>query len=379
MTAKPKILIFIDWFLPGFKAGGPIKSVTNIVNSLYNDFDFYIITSDRDIDDDKPYENELMSQWVEKEHYKIAYLSEETRKEFIVIALQEIEFSKFYFNSLYSKTYTLQPFQVIKKLKLKTKVIIAPRGMMGKGARQIKSIKKNTFLVLTKATGFFNSITWHATDEEEKKDIKTIIGRQSNVVLVPNISILKINKKEIKKPTNELRLVFFSRIASKKNLFYALEIINKLKDKNITLDIFGSIEDVEYWKKCEDFISKNKLKVSYLGKLNPENVDGTLSKYHFLFLPTLHENYGHVIVEALTAGCGLILSTNTPWRNLKRINIGCDISLNKNEQFINEINRFYQMTQEEYDELRKCCYRFISDEIEKQNAIELTKNMFLLS
>ena len=52
-----KILIFIDWFTPGFKAGGPIKSVSNIVNSLFNEFDFYIITSDRDINETEPYQN----------------------------------------------------------------------------------------------------------------------------------------------------------------------------------------------------------------------------------------------------------------------------------------------------------------------------------
>ena len=70
MPNKPNILIFIDWFLPGFKAGGPIKSVSNIVNSLHQDFNFFIITSDRDIDDNKPYETEPLDKWIEKEYYQ---------------------------------------------------------------------------------------------------------------------------------------------------------------------------------------------------------------------------------------------------------------------------------------------------------------------
>ncbi len=37
---KPKVLIFIDWFTPGYKAGGPTTSNVNIVNHLSDDFDF---------------------------------------------------------------------------------------------------------------------------------------------------------------------------------------------------------------------------------------------------------------------------------------------------------------------------------------------------
>jgi len=27
---KKKILVFIDWYLPGYKAGGPVRSMANI-------------------------------------------------------------------------------------------------------------------------------------------------------------------------------------------------------------------------------------------------------------------------------------------------------------------------------------------------------------
>ena len=41
---KKKVLIFIDWFLPGIKAGGPINSVSAIVNQLSTEFNFYVLT-----------------------------------------------------------------------------------------------------------------------------------------------------------------------------------------------------------------------------------------------------------------------------------------------------------------------------------------------
>ena len=74
-TKKKNILIFIDWFLPGYKAGGPIKSVSNIVSSLHDSFNFHIITSDRDIGDSKPYPSEELNKWVKKDNYNIAFLT----------------------------------------------------------------------------------------------------------------------------------------------------------------------------------------------------------------------------------------------------------------------------------------------------------------
>lgn len=376
MPNKPNILIFIDWFLPGFKAGGPIKSVSNIVNSLHQDFNFFIITSDRDIDDDKPYETEPLDKWIEKEYYQIAYLSEENRINFITKTIQENSFDTFYFNSFFSKKYTLDPLSIVKKIKSNPKIIIAPRGMLGKGALKIKALKKGVFLFFAKLIGLYNNVIWHATDAGESNDIKLIFGNNSKVIVSPNISILNITESKIKKNKSELSLVFFSRITQKKNLFYCLEILNKLIDHNITLDIYGSIEDETYWKMCEDFIRKNNLKVNYISKLNPLDVQSTLSNYHFLFFPTLHENYGHVIVEALSAGCGLILSSNTPWKNLQKSKIGWDIDLENKNEFISVIEECFEMTQEEYNEYRKNCYNYIEMETNKHNAIELTRKMF---
>lgn len=377
MRNNPNILIFIDWFLPGFKAGGPIKSVNNIIKSLHNNFNFYIITSDRDIDEPQPYSNEKFNQWINKEQYHIAYLSEETRKEFITTTLNQQDFDAYYFNSLYSKSFTLEPFQLVKKIKNNPSVIIAIRGMLGKGALKIKPLKKKLFLAMTNTTGFFKNVTWHATDIEEIEDIQLAFGKKAKIYSTPNISILDIKETILPKKKKELKLVFFSRISPKKNLFFALEILKNFTDKSISLDIYGSIEDENYWNKCKNFINQNNIKANYISSLTPNEVQQTLSNYHFLFFPTLHENYGHVIAEALSSGCGLILSTNTPWKGLNCLKVGWDIKLDNKERFIQTIETCYNMSQEEYNIYRNNSYGYITDETNKQNAIELTQKMFL--
>lgn len=376
MTNKLNILIFIDWFTPGFKAGGPIKSVTNIVQSLANDFDIFIITSDRDIEDQQPYSNIIFNTWIKKDFYSIAYLTPEIRTNFIKNELASTRYNNIYFNSFFSQHYTFEPLRIIHKLKVKSKIIIAPRGMLGKGALSIKPIKKQLFIIIVKLFGFYKNVCWHATNIEEKNDIVSIFGNNSQIYIASNISIISTDKMPISKEVGELRLVFFSRISPKKNLEFALNILKKIANKNISLDIYGSIEDVAYWNTCKNIIEKSNLNAHYKGELTPSNVQKALSNYHFLFLPTLHENYGHVIIEALTSGCGLILSSNTPWRNLKDKNIGYDIDLKDEMNFIEAINECLSLNQEQYNQVRNNCYSFVMNNINPTKDINNTKLIF---
>jgi len=50
-----KILTSVGYYLPGYKAGGPIRTLANMVDKLGDDFQFKIVTADRDFDDMKPY------------------------------------------------------------------------------------------------------------------------------------------------------------------------------------------------------------------------------------------------------------------------------------------------------------------------------------
>lgn len=377
MNEKLNILIFIDWFSPGFKAGGPIKSISNIVYSLNKEFNFYIITSDRDLDDKVPYANVELNKWLKKEDYSIAYLTPDQRNSFIENELKNNSFSVIYFNSIFSKNYTLQPLRLIKKNKISTPLIIAPRGMLGKGALSLKPIKKKIFLLSSKLLGFFNIVKWHATNIEEKKDIKAVFGNKAKVQIASNIVRINSSNKIIRKEKEALKLIFFSRISPKKNLLYALEIMKKVNNKAIQLAIYGSLEDDEYWKKCHTYINTHQLNAQYISEVNPSEVNTVLSNYHFLFLPTLHENYGHVIVEALTAGCGLIISKNTPWKDLAKFKIGWDIDLANENKFISILNECLEMNQEEYDLIRNNCFSFVKTKLDINKDISDTKKIFL--
>ena len=70
LNKRNQVLIFIDWFLPAYKAGGPIKSVLNLTNCLSDTHDFYIISSNRDLDDTIVVENSILNKWIERKIIK---------------------------------------------------------------------------------------------------------------------------------------------------------------------------------------------------------------------------------------------------------------------------------------------------------------------
>ncbi|MGR5966571.1 glycosyltransferase [Bacillus cereus] len=91
----------------------------------------------------------------------------------------------------------------------------------------------------------------------------------------------------------------------------------------------------------------------------------------FLF-PTFGENYGHVIVESLLAGCPVIISDQTPWKNLENEGAGWTISLEKEETFIAALNDIVHMDSEEFQQLSRSASEyavkmFFCEEILKQN------------
>ncbi len=378
MSKKTKILIFIDWFLPGYKAGGPIRSVANMVEHLSGEFEFIIVTSDRDFGCENPYQNVETDRFIKRNNYSVIYLSPENQtKRYLKKIIKEQNFDVAYFNSLFSVKYTLLPLFILKKTKKNIKIILAPRGMLGEGALSLKKKKKQFFLFFSKFLNIYKKVIWHATDKIEVSDIKKYFGENSEIKLISNIPEKISNYKKREKDITGF--VFLSRIAEKKNLLFAIKCFRKIKtEKQVTFSVFGTKEDSAYYNKCKSEAKKvNKnVHIELKGELAHEEVNTVLSKYHFYFLPTLHENFGHSIFEALSAGCPVIISDQTPWRNLEEKNIGWDIALENEVKFIDTIQKCIDMSQSDYDVMSRNAYNFAINFNKNSKAIEQIKMMF---
>ena len=82
-----KILIFIDCFTPAVKAGGPISSVENMVNLLPKEFEFYIITSAKDLNSKQNLEGVVLNNWRKVGSANVIYLEKSHLKNNILKSL----------------------------------------------------------------------------------------------------------------------------------------------------------------------------------------------------------------------------------------------------------------------------------------------------
>lgn len=179
------------------------------------------------------------------------------------------------------------------------------------------------------------------------------------------------------KATDKLKLVFISRVSPKKNLLYALESLKDVK-ASVSYDIYGPLEDADYWQQCLNVIAElpENVEVAHKGELTPDQVVPTLSQYDMFFMPTQGENYGHVIAEALCAGLPVLISDQTPWRDLEAQGIGWDLPLDDKAAFVKAIEQAHAMSAEEYAEFRERVLAWAKQKFENPEAIEANKAMF---
>ena len=71
----------------------------------------------------------------------------------------------------------------------------------------------------------------------------------------------------------------------------------------------------------------------YMGIVKHERVGEVFAEHDLFLLPSLGENYSHVTCEALSAGCPVLISDRTPWRNLQQKGVGWDVPLKMRADF----------------------------------------------
>lgn len=377
--AFKKILIFIDWYVPGYKAGGPIQSVANMVAHLKEDFDISIITRDTDYSETTPYATVKSNEWNVVNGVRVYYISTDKLNYFTIYNLLKQEPAEYvYLNGIYSLYFTLIPLFIARKQRSRH-IVVAARGMLSKGSLGVKKVKKDLFLRTAKLTKLFGKVTFHATTDIENKEIQAALGRRVIVKTAANLASAghSIVYKTRKKKEGTLRLVNIARIAPEKNLLQALKILQQVKS-NVEFDFYGPIYDQPYWEQCKEAMSNlpANIKVSYKDSIESEKVISTLQSYHGMFMPTTGENFGHIILQSFAAGCPVIISDRTPWKQLKNKNCGWDISLSQVEKFVEAIEVLNKMPQDEYDALSKSAFAYGIHYMTNPVIVEENKALF---
>lgn len=351
-VTHPRILIFIDYYLPGYRGGGPIRTISNLVDHLGHLFDFSIVTRDRDLGDDHAYRGVRADTWQGRGNSRVFYRSGRRRLRQWVQLLRETPHDLLYLNSVFSRTTVV--LLILRRLRAipSRPTILAPRGELSPGAVNLKRRRKRWFLEIAQRLGLFDGLVWQASSDLERAEIlHALRGNAMHVAvavdLPPRMQGGLPSRRE--KTPGEARIAFVSRLVRKKNLHFALDVLAHVEGR-IVFDIYGPREDARYWSQCADLLESlpSHVTATYRGDVEPAVVSELFTQYDLFLFPTLSENFGYVILEALTGGCPVLVSDTTPWRNLRERMAGWDVSLREPERFVSILRQVVAMDPAEH-------------------------------
>jgi len=259
-------------------------------------------------------------------------------------------------------------------------VILAPRGEFSKGALALKRGKKQTYIGVFNRLGLGRGLIWHATSPHEAEDIRREVGGNVQVAVIsnlPDIRLLEADGDSHIKVPGQLSVVYISRISPKKNLAAAIEALCNVKEK-ITFTVYGPIGDSSYWELCLSVASKLPANVNfrYQGALEHSGVQDVLSKADLFILPTLGENYGHAIVEALLCGCPVLISDQTPWSDLAERGAGWCTEPNAVNDISARLDDCARMSADEYGRMRSAAMRYGREIAQIEGSLDEYRRMF---
>jgi glycosyltransferase involved in cell wall biosynthesis len=202
------------------------------------------------------------------------------------------------------------------------KVVHAPRGMLGKGALTFSAKRKRLFWHILQKRAAAHVDCWHATSEKEIEDIRNF-GLRQPIALVPNgIDIPPIA--DLNSAPREKTILFLGRIHPKKGIDTLLQAWADLEERfpDWQLDIAGPADNA-YGAEYKAFIQSRGLRRARLiGPLYGDAKSLAYERAAVFVLPTLDENFGLTVAEALVRGTPAIVSQGAPWAGLTEHDCG---------------------------------------------------------
>jgi glycosyltransferase involved in cell wall biosynthesis len=317
-----KVLVLTDFFFPA--PGGGYRAVANLVEPLTHSVAFsFLTTPSNDARDgslpgvtthDWRKDGEFCVRRIRWRFRSLAKISAAIRSERADIILLTSLMSRF--SSLLliwrGPSFLSRRFPP---------VVLMPQGELMDGALAIRSRRKFAYLRVLRLSTFTRNVHWWASTEEEKRAIL----RWFPSAFVHHIQIppplIVASKRPMPDRGKGCRILFASSVSPKKRpsvLIEALSAALRLQPTSTTLTMCGSVHDQREQDRCVDLMALAPacLQFEILGPLEPNKVAEQIQACHILALPTLGENYGYIIIEALANSRPVLAGRETPWTEI---------------------------------------------------------------
>lgn len=381
-----RVAVIAPHYLPGTRAGGPVRSIASLVETLGDEIEFFVLTHDHDFGTLDPYPNVVRGQWQRVGKANVMYLAnEDFRPKALEARIVSCESDVLYLNSFFHPLASIGPvlrrkFGGLRDIPL----IVAPRGEFAEEALRLKGRKKSGYLAFARLLSLYRDVIWQASSEFEAKDIRRVVGQRAKIQIAhlpPSLSQSADEGLETprrKKSPGSLRLIFVGRFAPMKNVEFALSALAGVEG-SVSFTLVGPKETEEYWQHCQVAARRlpPSIEVEFTGALPHDEVIDRLECSHAFLLPTLGENFGHGILEAMACGCPVVISQNTQWRDLEAHRAGWDLPLTAQNQFTSAIQRLVDMEDAEWREWSRGAREYARTKTLDPDAVDATRKLFL--
>lgn len=351
-----RLLISAGLFHPS-KLGGPAKTLYWLAKGLTSiGVKVSVVTSSNFIDKDIV----EFDKWTFIDNIRIRYCTSKKKLNLRLIYQLVKELRNCDVVLLSSFFYIPSFFIGLFSLLTSKKIIWSPRGELFNSA--VNGSKPKLLYVKLLKLLFSKRVIFHATSSVEKNEIENHFGNCVRTVVIPNY--MELHEKKDRLENADKYLLYVGRIAPIKaldNLLLGLAKSDTFMKSDYKLLIAGGVE--KQFEGCYNQLNQILLenlslkeKVVFLGNVEGEQKFQLYADAYYSILVSHSENFGNVVIEALSQGTPVIASHGTPWQNLVDCKAGLWIDNNENE-VAKSIDKVLAMDEEDYLQVRENAYK----------------------
>jgi glycosyltransferase involved in cell wall biosynthesis len=199
-------------------------------------------------------------------------------------------------------------------------VILSPHGALGDWARQRQRVPKRLFAILRRRHYHRDVACYHATSELEAGELRR--DGFSNTVVIPiGVDLPDIPERPAARAGHTM--LYLSRLHPKKGLANWVKAWALVRPEGWRMRVVGGCEGA-YAVSLQILVRELGLErvFSFEEAIYGDARTEAYRTADVVVLPSLTENFGMVVTEALAQGVPVITTTATPWRELPRRNCG---------------------------------------------------------
>jgi glycosyltransferase involved in cell wall biosynthesis len=197
-------------------------------------------------------------------------------------------------------------------------LVISPRGMLAPAALQFSRLKKRVFWAMLQGPAFRRAACYHATSIEEYQEIRAF-GLRQPIAIIPNGIDMAAAPATRTEPPGERTVLSLGRIHPKKGLDRLVRAWGQVEGSRPgwRLRIIGPAELGHDAVLRRLAASLGLSRVSIEGPIYGAPKADAYRDADIFVLPTLNENFGLTVAEALAAGTPVISTKGAPWSRLE--------------------------------------------------------------